>query len=109
MSIWSSAGPRDLSSTFLDMPYRFGKATAAFGWLLVVVGIAYVALGVRDSFGGVPGYQARHLRGSGQPLKPPELKESIVSDYIGSKTRVGDGYSPWGMTPTWPVLFDPQQ
>ncbi len=63
MSIWASAGPRDHSSTLLDMPYRFGKATAAFGWLLVVVGIAYVALGVRDSFGGVPGYLARILVG----------------------------------------------
>jgi hypothetical protein len=63
MSIWSSAGPRDHSSTLLEMPYRFGKATAAFGWLLVVVGIAYVALGVRDSFGGVPGYLARILVG----------------------------------------------
>ena len=45
------------------MPYRFGRAAAAFGWLLVAVGIAYVALGVRDSFGEVPGYAARILVG----------------------------------------------
>jgi hypothetical protein len=45
------------------MTYRFAKATAVFGWLLIVVGIAYLALGVRDALGGAPGSLARVLVG----------------------------------------------
>jgi xanthosine utilization system XapX-like protein len=45
------------------MPHRFGRATAAFGWLLVVVGIAYVALGFRDAVAEIPGALARILVG----------------------------------------------
>ena len=37
------------------MPYRFGKATAVFGWLLILVGIGYLALGFRDVLGGIAG------------------------------------------------------
>ncbi|MFL5459794.1 MAG: hypothetical protein ACJ8AY_03850 [Gemmatimonadales bacterium] len=47
----------------MKMPYRFGKATAAFGWLLVIVGIAYIALGIRDAVGEIPGALARILVG----------------------------------------------
>jgi hypothetical protein len=49
--------------TLYEMPYRFGKATAAFGWLLVVIGIAYIALGMRDALGGIAGSLARILVG----------------------------------------------
>jgi hypothetical protein len=45
------------------MPYRFGKATAVFGWLLILVGIGYLALGFRDALGGIPGSLARMLVG----------------------------------------------
>jgi xanthosine utilization system XapX-like protein len=45
------------------MPYRFGKATAAFGWILILVGIVYLAIGMRDAFGGVPGSVARMIVG----------------------------------------------
>ena len=45
------------------MPYRFGKATAVFGWLLILVGIGYLALGFRDVLGGISGSLARMLVG----------------------------------------------
>jgi hypothetical protein len=45
------------------MPYRFSKTTAVFGWLLILVGIAYLAIGVRDALGGIPGSLARMLVG----------------------------------------------
>jgi xanthosine utilization system XapX-like protein len=45
------------------MPFRFGKATAVFGWLLTLVGIAYLAIGIRDALGGIPGSLARMLVG----------------------------------------------
>jgi hypothetical protein len=45
------------------MPVRFGKATLVFGWFLILVGIAYLALGFRDAVGGIPGSLARMLVG----------------------------------------------
>ena len=45
------------------MTLRFGKPTAGFGWLLILVGIAYLALGVRDALGGIPGSLARMIVG----------------------------------------------
>jgi hypothetical protein len=45
------------------MPFRFGKATAAFGWLLTLVGIAYLAIGVRDAVAGIAGSLPRMLVG----------------------------------------------
>jgi xanthosine utilization system XapX-like protein len=45
------------------MPYHFSRATAGFGWILVILGIAYVALGIRDALGGTPGSLARILVG----------------------------------------------
>jgi xanthosine utilization system XapX-like protein len=45
------------------MPYRFGRATASFGWILIIVGIAYVTLGIRDALGRVPGSLARIVVG----------------------------------------------
>jgi hypothetical protein len=45
------------------MPYRFGKATAGFGWLLLLVGIGYLALGFRGALGGIPGSLPRMLVG----------------------------------------------
>jgi hypothetical protein len=45
------------------MPFRFGKATAVFGWLLTLVGIAYLAIGVRDAIGGTAGSLPRMLVG----------------------------------------------
>jgi hypothetical protein len=45
------------------MPFRFGKATAVFGWLLTLVGIAYLAIGIRDALGGIPGSLPRMLVG----------------------------------------------
>jgi len=45
------------------MPFRFGKATAVFGWFLTLVGIAYLAIGIRDALGGIPGSLARMLVG----------------------------------------------
>jgi hypothetical protein len=45
------------------MPYRFGKATAGFGWLLLLVGVGYLALGFRGALGGIPGSLPRMLVG----------------------------------------------
>jgi hypothetical protein len=45
------------------MPYRFGKNTAVFGWLLILAGILYLAIGFRDALGGIPGFLARMLVG----------------------------------------------
>jgi hypothetical protein len=45
------------------MPYRFSKATAVFGWLLTVVGIVYLAIGIRDTVGAIPGSLPRMLVG----------------------------------------------
>jgi hypothetical protein len=45
------------------MPIRFGKATAAFGWLLTLVGIAYLAIGVRGALAGIAGSLPRMLVG----------------------------------------------
>jgi xanthosine utilization system XapX-like protein len=45
------------------MPLRFGTATVFFGWFLVVVGVTYLALGIRDAAGGIPGSLARMLVG----------------------------------------------
>jgi xanthosine utilization system XapX-like protein len=45
------------------MPYRFGKATATFGWLLILIGIVYLAIGIRDALGAVPGSVARIIVG----------------------------------------------
>jgi hypothetical protein len=45
------------------MPYRFGRSTAVFGWLLILVGLAYLAIGFRDALGGVSGSLARMLVG----------------------------------------------
>jgi hypothetical protein len=42
---------------------RFVKATAVFGWLLILVGIGYLAIGVRDALGGVQGSLPRMLVG----------------------------------------------
>lgn len=47
----------------MSRPYRFGKATAALGWLLIVVGIAYLAIGVRGAVRGIPGSLPRSLVG----------------------------------------------
>jgi hypothetical protein len=45
------------------MPYRFGRHTAVFGWFLILVGIAYLAIGFRDELRGIPGSLARMLVG----------------------------------------------
>jgi uncharacterized membrane protein HdeD (DUF308 family) len=45
------------------MPYRFGKNTAVFGWLLILAGILYLAIGFRDALRGIPGFLARMLVG----------------------------------------------
>ena len=45
----------------VEMPYRFGKATAGFGWLLLLVGVGYLALGFRGALGGIPGSLPRML------------------------------------------------
>jgi xanthosine utilization system XapX-like protein len=45
------------------MLLRFGKATVVFGWFLILVGIVYVAIGIRDAVGGIPGSLARMLVG----------------------------------------------
>jgi hypothetical protein len=34
-----------------------------FGWLLILVGIGYLALGFRDALGGIPGSLPRMLVG----------------------------------------------
>ena len=34
---------------------RFGKATLLFGWILIVVGIAYLVLGGRGALAQIPG------------------------------------------------------
>jgi hypothetical protein len=45
------------------MPFRFGKTTLVFGWLLFLVGIGYLAIGVRDALGGIAGSLPRMLVG----------------------------------------------
>jgi hypothetical protein len=45
------------------MLLRFGKATAVFGWLLILAGVAYMAVGVQGAVGGIPGSLPRILVG----------------------------------------------
>ena len=45
------------------MLFHFGRAATAFGWLLIVVGIVYVAVGGRGALAGVPGSLPRILVG----------------------------------------------
>jgi xanthosine utilization system XapX-like protein len=45
------------------MLFHFGKAATAFGWLLILVGILYVAVGVRDALAVIPGSVPRILVG----------------------------------------------
>jgi xanthosine utilization system XapX-like protein len=45
------------------MPFRFGKTTLVFGWFLILVGIGYLAIGVRDALGGIAGSLPRMLVG----------------------------------------------
>jgi membrane protein DedA with SNARE-associated domain len=42
---------------------RFVKATAVFGWLLILVGTGYLVISVRDALGGIQGWLARMLVG----------------------------------------------
>jgi xanthosine utilization system XapX-like protein len=56
------------------MLIRFGKATVILGWFLILVGIVYVAIGVRDAIGGTPGSLPRMLVG----LVPVVVGSSIV-------------------------------
>jgi hypothetical protein len=37
------------------MPHRFGKVGPGLGWLLIAMGIAYLALGGRGAVAQVPG------------------------------------------------------
>jgi hypothetical protein len=52
-----------ISGDIVRDAYRFGKASAGLGWLLVVVGIPYIALGMRAALGGIAGSLARILVG----------------------------------------------
>ncbi len=45
------------------MLFRFGKASLVFGWLLIVVGIAYLAVGGRGAFAQTPGSIPRAVVG----------------------------------------------
>lgn len=45
------------------MLLRFGRATAVFGWLLVIAGIMYLAVGGRGAVHGTPGSLPRILVG----------------------------------------------
>jgi hypothetical protein len=45
------------------MLLRFGRATAVFGWLLVIAGIMYLAVGGRGAVYGTPGSLPRILVG----------------------------------------------
>jgi hypothetical protein len=45
------------------MLFRFGKAALVFGWLLIVMGIAYLALGGRGAVAQIPGSLPRVVVG----------------------------------------------
>jgi hypothetical protein len=45
------------------MPYRFGKAGLVLGWLLILMGIAYLAFGLRGAAVQVPGSLPRVIVG----------------------------------------------
>jgi hypothetical protein len=45
------------------MLFHFGRATAAFGWLLTVAGVAYVVVGGRETLAGTEGSLPRLLVG----------------------------------------------
>jgi hypothetical protein len=45
------------------MLFHFGKATLAFGWLLIAAGVAYLAVSGIDAVGQVPGSLPRAIVG----------------------------------------------
>ncbi|HEY7026372.1 MAG TPA: hypothetical protein VH438_02115 [Gemmatimonadales bacterium] len=45
------------------MPHRFGKAGLVLGWLLIAIGITYLALGGRGAVAQVPGSLPRIIVG----------------------------------------------
>jgi hypothetical protein len=45
------------------MLYHFGKATLVFGWLLLLVGIGYLAQGGREAIAQIPGSLPRMVVG----------------------------------------------
>ncbi len=45
------------------MPHRFGKAGFVLGWLLIALGITYLALGGRGAAAQVPGSLPRIIVG----------------------------------------------
>ena len=45
------------------MLFRFRRSTAVFGWLLILVGIVYLAIGFRGAVVGIPGSLPRMLVG----------------------------------------------
>jgi hypothetical protein len=45
------------------MLFRFGKASAVFGWLLIIVGVWYMIAGGRGAYAGVPGSLPRIIVG----------------------------------------------
>jgi uncharacterized membrane protein HdeD (DUF308 family) len=45
------------------MLFRFGRAGVVFGWILIVAGIAYMAVGARGAYNSLPGSLPRLVVG----------------------------------------------